>query len=171
MATLVGISTVTEGTAEGIQEGITIGQRFAIDEDYDAADAKLRFAEATFLGAFAGGGVRAIPGAAATSIFRQARNALDDSFLLRDARLQDLTNRQNSIDNTDTALDVWWHQQQTWIIENVKRIYKEALERGIAKEQARAILPEGNTISRLYVNGTIRSWIPVSYTHLRAHET
>ena len=104
-------------------------------------------------------------------------NALDDSFLLRDARLQDLTNRQNSIDNTDTALDVWWHQQQTWIIENVKRIYKEALERGIAKEQARAILPEGNTISKLYVNGTIRSWIhyielrsangtPVSYTHL-----
>ena len=93
-------------------------------------------------------------------------NALDDSFLLRDARLQDLTNRQNSIDNTDTALDVWWHQQQTWIIENVKRIYKEALERGIAKEQARAILPEGNTISKLYVNGTIRSWI--HYIELRS---
>ena len=93
-------------------------------------------------------------------------NALDDSFLLRDARLQDLTNRQNSIDNTDTALDVWWHQQQTWIIENVKRIYKEALERGIAKEQARAILPEGNTVSRLYVNGTIRSWI--HYIELRS---
>ena len=93
-------------------------------------------------------------------------NALDDSFLLRDARLQDLTNRQNSIDNTDTALDVWWHQQQTWIIENVKRIYKEALERGIAKEQARAILPEGNTVSKLYVNGTIRSWI--HYIELRS---
>ena len=61
---------------------------------------------------------------------------------------------------------MWWHQQQTWIIENVKRIYKEALERGIAKEQARAILPEGNTISKLYVNGTIRSWI--HYIELRS---
>ena len=96
MATLVGISTVTEGTAEGIQEGITIGQRFAIDEDYDAADAKLRLAEATFLGAFAGGGVRAIPGAAATSIFRQARNALDDSFDYR-ARKEEEDSRIGSL--------------------------------------------------------------------------
>ena len=91
---------------------------------------------------------------------------LDDCFVHRDTRLQDLKNRQNSIDNSDAALDVWWQQQQTWVIENVKRIYREALERGIAKEQARAILPEGNTISRLYVNGTIRSWI--HYIELRS---
>ena len=91
---------------------------------------------------------------------------LNDSFVHRDARLQDLTNRQNSIDNDNAELDVWWHQQQTWVIDNVKRIYREALERGIAKEQARAILPEGNTVSKLYVNGTIRSWI--HYIELRS---
>ena len=93
-------------------------------------------------------------------------NDLDNSFVIRDARLQDVKNRQNSIENTDTSLDVWWHQQQLWVIENVKRIYKECLDRGIAKEQARAILPEGNTVSKLYVNGTIRSWI--HYIELRS---
>ena len=59
----------------------------------------------------------------------------------------------------DPALEAWWNAQQRFIIENVRRIYSEAVEKGIAKEQARAILPEGNTVSRLYMNGTLRSWI------------
>ena len=89
-----------------------------------------------------------------------------NNFVIREARLQDEKNRQNSIDNNDTSLDVWWEQQQRFIIDHVQRIYDEARERGIAKEQARAILPEGNTVSRLYVNGTIRSWI--HYIELRS---
>ena len=93
-------------------------------------------------------------------------NDLADDFVLREARLQDTTNRQNSIETDDTALKVWWHAQQNFVIDHVKRIYNEAIERGIAKEQARAILPEGNTVSRLYVNGTIRSWI--HYIELRS---
>ena len=86
-------------------------------------------------------------------------NDLDGDFVLREARLQDTKNRQNSIDAGDSELRAWWYAQQNLIIDQVKRIYNEAIERGIAKEQARAILPEGNTVSRLYVNGTIRSWI------------
>jgi len=89
-----------------------------------------------------------------------------DSFVVREARLQDDTNRQNSIETSDAALQAWWHAQQTFVIEHVRRIYDEARERGIAKEQARAILPEGCTVSRLYVNGTIRSWI--HYVELRS---
>jgi len=89
-----------------------------------------------------------------------------DSFVVREARLQDESNRQNSIETSDVALQSWWHAQQTFIIEHVKRIYDEAREKGIAKEQARSILPEGNTVSRLYVNGTIRSWI--HYIELRS---
>ena len=88
------------------------------------------------------------------------------SFVTRDARLQDPKNRQNSIETSDTALQAWWHAQQEFLIEHTKRIYIEAIERGIAKEQARAVLPEGNTVSRLYVNGTIRSWI--HYVELRS---
>ena len=93
-------------------------------------------------------------------------NDLNDDFVIREARLQDEKNRQNSIETSDTALEAWWDAQQKFIIEQVKRIYNEAIERGIAKEQARAILPEGNTVSRLYVNGTIRSWI--HYIELRS---
>jgi thymidylate synthase (FAD) len=93
-------------------------------------------------------------------------NDLSDDFVLREARLQDETNRQNSIETDDTALRAWWDAQQKFVIYHVKRIYDEAIERGIAKEQARAILPEGNTVSRLYVNGTIRSWI--HYIELRS---
>ena len=93
-------------------------------------------------------------------------NDLSDDFVLREARLQDQTNRQNSIETDDTALSAWWEAQQKFVIYHVKRIYDEAIERGIAKEQARAILPEGNTVSRLYVNGTIRSWI--HYIELRS---
>ena len=93
-------------------------------------------------------------------------NEMDTVFVTRECRLQDNTNRQNSIPNDDTALDVWWEQQQRFVIGMVQKIYKEAREKGIAKEQARAILPEGNTVSRLYVNGTIRSWI--HYVELRS---
>lgn len=90
---------------------------------------------------------------------RYADPTKDLDFVLRDARLQDTKNRQNSIDTDDTQLKVWWDAQQKFLIENVRRIYSEAIEKGIAKEQARAILPEGNTVSRLYMNGTLRSWI------------
>ena len=93
-------------------------------------------------------------------------NEMNEVFVTRECRLQDETNRQNSIPNDDTALDVWWEQQQRFVIGMVQKIYKEARERGIAKEQARVILPEGNTVSRLYVNGTIRSWI--HYIELRS---
>ena len=87
-------------------------------------------------------------------------------FETREFRLQDTKNRQNSIDVEDAELQAWWNAQQKFIIDHVSRIYKEAIDRGIAKEQARAILPEGNTKSRLYANGTIRSWI--HYIELRA---
>ena len=93
-------------------------------------------------------------------------NDLDGDFVLREARMQDTKNRQNSIAAEDSELRAWWYAQQNLIIDQVKRIYNEAIERGIAKEQARAILPEGNTVSRLYVNGTIRSWI--HYIELRS---
>ena len=91
---------------------------------------------------------------------------LADDFVIREARLQDTTNRQNSIETQDIQLEAWWDAQQKFIIEHVKRVYEEAIDRGVAKEQARAILPEGNTVSRLYVNGTIRSWI--HYIELRS---
>ena len=89
-----------------------------------------------------------------------------DQFVVREARLQDTKNRQNSIDVEDAELQAWWNAQQKFVIDHVSRIYEEAIDRGIAKEQARAILPEGNTKSRLYANGTIRSWI--HYIELRA---
>ena len=91
---------------------------------------------------------------------------LNDDFVIREARLQDPKNRQNSIQNEDPALEDEWANKQLAIIEMVKMTYDWAIENGIAKEQARAILPEGNTVSRLYVNGTIRSWI--HYCELRS---
>jgi thymidylate synthase (FAD) len=90
---------------------------------------------------------------------RYADPTKDLDFVIREARLQDTKNRQNSIATSDAGLQVWWDAQQKYIIEIVKKSYAEAIERGIAKEQARAILPEGNTVSRLYMNGTLRSWI------------
>jgi thymidylate synthase (FAD) len=90
---------------------------------------------------------------------RYADPTKDLDFVIREARLQDTKNRQNSIVTNDTELNAWWDAQQKFIIENVRRIYSEAIEKGIAKEQARAILPEGNTVSRLYMNGTLRSWV------------
>jgi len=90
---------------------------------------------------------------------RYADPTKDLDFVIREARLQDTENRQNSIDTTDPAIIAWWDAKQKFIVEYVKQTYKEAIEMGIAKEQARAILPEGNTVSRMYVNGTLRSWI------------
>jgi thymidylate synthase (FAD) len=90
---------------------------------------------------------------------RYADPTKDLSFVTREARLQDTKNRQNSIDTSDAGLTAWWDAQQKFVIENVQRIYTEAIDRGIAKEQARAVLPEGLIESRLYMNGTLRSWI------------
>ena len=86
--------------------------------------------------------------------------------LQREARLQDLKNRQNSIDTDDEELNELWDQVQRKLIKNAEDAYKWAIESGIAKEQARAILPEGNIGSRLYMNGTLRSW--VHYIELRS---
>jgi thymidylate synthase (FAD) len=90
---------------------------------------------------------------------RYADPTKDLDFVLREARLQDTKNRQNSIEVDDPALAAWWDAKQKFIIDTVRTTYAEAIEKGIAKEQARAILPEGNTVSRLYMNGTLRSWI------------
>jgi thymidylate synthase (FAD) len=90
---------------------------------------------------------------------RYADPTKDLDFVIREARLQDTTNRQNSVVTDDVELQAWWDAKQKFIIETVKQTYAEAISKGIAKEQARAILPEGNTVSRLYMNGTLRSWI------------
>lgn len=84
---------------------------------------------------------------------------LGDNFVLREARLQDTKNRQNSIEVDDEELQREWDRQQRRVLWMVEEVYKWAIDNGIAKEQARAVLPEGMTKSRLYVNGTIRSWI------------
>ena len=97
---------------------------------------------------------------------RYADPTQDLSFVTREARLQDAANRQNSIKSSDTELQVWWDAQQKFIIERSRMIYEQAIERGIAKEQARAVLPEGLTVSKLYMNGTLRSWI--HYIELRS---
>ena len=90
---------------------------------------------------------------------------MDDTFEVREARMQDPTNRQNSIATADMELQLWWDAQQKHIIETAKTVYNNALDKGIAKEQARAVLPEGLTKTRLYMNGTLRSWI--HYIELR----
>jgi thymidylate synthase (FAD) len=89
---------------------------------------------------------------------------LDEAFVLRDARFQDTKNRQNSIaldpaDNEQRLLGIEWLRAQERVLYAVKREYKWAIDNGIAKEQARAVLPEGLTVSRMYMNGTLRSWI------------
>jgi len=80
-------------------------------------------------------------------------------FILREARLQDQKNRQNSIEVDDENLQTAWNVCQQAVIDQAKRSYEWAIQNGIAKEVARAVLPEGLTMSRMYVNGTIRSWI------------
>ena len=80
-------------------------------------------------------------------------------FVTRDARLQDTKNRQNSVASNDEALEKWWKDEQANLTLQIKSIYQRAIELGIAKEQARAILPEGCTMSRLYMAGTLRSFV------------
>jgi len=85
--------------------------------------------------------------------------AMGYPFELREARLQDPANRQNSVETNDSLLEQHWIQQQKRVIESAATAYKWALDNGIAKEQARAVLPEGLTKTRLYMSGTVRSWI------------
>ncbi len=87
-------------------------------------------------------------------------------FEFREARLQDPKNRQNSIVNEDVDVDWEWHHKQDEVIRKATEAYQWAISKGIAKEQARCVLPEGNTVSRIYVNGTLRSWI--HYIELRS---
>jgi thymidylate synthase (FAD) len=95
---------------------------------------------------------------------------LDEAFVLREARLQDTKNRQNSIeldmnDEQQKLLAYEWERAQKRVLFSVKQEYSWAIKNGIAKEQARAVLPEGLTVSRMYMNGTLRSWI--HYIQLR----
>lgn len=90
---------------------------------------------------------------------RYADPTKDLSFVTREARLQDLKNRQNSVKTEDTELLEMWQEKQLKLINDVQDLYTWAVSNGIAKEQARAVLPEGLTMSRLYVQGTIRSFI------------
>ena len=87
------------------------------------------------------------------------------AFEKREARLQDPKNRQNSIYVEDAELQLKWQEKQETVIREAYQAYTWAIENGIAKEQARAVLPEGNTVSKMYVNGTLRSWI--HYIELR----
>ena len=89
-----------------------------------------------------------------------------DISQLRDARLQDTKNRQNSLETTDTDLKLEWLKKQAEVVAAARNSYTWAIENGIAKEQARAVLPEGTTNSRLYMNGTLRSWM--HYVELRS---
>lgn len=89
---------------------------------------------------------------------------LDEAFVLREARFQDTKNRQNSValdmaDEAQKLVAIEWERAQKRVLYAVKKEYKWAIDNGIAKEQARAVLPEGLTVSRMYMNGTIRSWI------------
>lgn len=78
---------------------------------------------------------------------------------LRECRLQDTKNRQNSLEVNDNDLAMWWRDAQSTVIYKANALYTEAISKGIAKEQARALLPEGLTASRMYANATLRSWI------------
>ena len=90
---------------------------------------------------------------------RYADPTKDLSFVTREARLQDTKNRQNSVETDDAQLADQWAIEQNKVIAAATQAYTWAIENGIAKEQARAVLPEGNTVSRLYMNGTLRSWV------------
>jgi thymidylate synthase (FAD) len=91
---------------------------------------------------------------------------MDNAFEIREARMQDTKNRQNSVECDDISIIAPWIAKQQEVINKAKEVYDWAIENGIAKEQARAVLPEGNTKSRMYMNGTLRSWI--HYIDLRA---
>lgn len=95
---------------------------------------------------------------------RYADPTKDLNFVLREPRYQDNKNRQNSVDfdlsnDKDRFIAYQWENMQKRVIEEAKSAYQWAIDNGIAKEQARAVLPEGNTVSRLYMNGTLRSWV------------
>ena len=96
---------------------------------------------------------------------------MTEAFVVREARFQDTKNRQNSVefdmnDESQRLLAIEWERAQKRVLYTVEKEYKWAINNGIAKEQARAVLPEGLTISRMYMNGTLRSWI--HYIELRA---
>jgi len=93
------------------------------------------------------------------------RYAVSENFENREARLQDDKNRQNSIETDDSDLAAEWREIQSDLINHAKNAYSWALGKGIAKEQARAVLPEGNTVTTLYMAGSLRSW--VHYCDLR----
>ncbi len=97
---------------------------------------------------------------------RYADPTKDLEFVIREARLQDRINRQNSIETDDVDLQKQWDKWQNNVITEARMAYKWAIENGIAKEQARAVLPEGLIESKLYMNGTLRSWI--HYIDLRS---
>ena len=97
---------------------------------------------------------------------RYASPVEDLDFVIREARMQDEKNRQNSLETDDSNLIGEWENYQKNVINASKEAYEWAINNGIAKEQARSVLPEGNTVSRLYMNGTIRSWI--HYIQLRS---
>jgi len=90
---------------------------------------------------------------------RYADVSLLGDMIERECRMQDTKNRQNSLECADEATEQWWATSQELVYMKASQLYKRALEAGIAKEQARALLPEGLTPSRMYVSGTIRSWI------------
>jgi thymidylate synthase (FAD) len=90
---------------------------------------------------------------------RYADPTKDMGFVTREARLQDTKNRQNSVETDDETLQGTWEQLQNNLTTSVQKTYEWAIRNGIAKEQARAVLPEGLTMSRMYMKGSLRSWI------------
>ena len=99
---------------------------------------------------------------------RYADPTKDLGFVTREARLQDQKNRQNSIEISDKELEFAWQSHQNDLLKEVTKHYNWAIANGIAKEQARAVLPEGMTNSKIYMNGSLRSWI--HYCNLRMKE-
>lgn len=93
-------------------------------------------------------------------------SSLGEQYQVREARLQDKKNRQNSTETDDVMLQSAWQLAQNIVYDEAEKAYRWALQNGIAKEQARVVLPEGNTISKLYMAGTLRSWI--HYVELRS---
>lgn len=96
------------------------------------------------------------------------RYAVAQDFELSWARLQDSKNRQNSLDTDDYGLLYWWEGAQNRVLNDAKFMYESALKKGIAKEVARKLLPEGLTMSKMYMNGTLRSWL--HYVDIRCDE-
>jgi thymidylate synthase (FAD) len=100
--------------------------------------------------------------------FSQRYAAVEGTMKIREARMQDPKNRQNSVETDDVDLQVEWAEKQRWVQTVAEDVYSWALQQGIAKEQARVVLPEGNCPTRMYMHGTLRSWI--HYIALRTEE-